>query len=240
MPRKDTVTQAVILAAGLGTRVLPLTKSIPKALLPLGAKPAIHWLVEECLASGIKDLVIVNAPHSPVVGYFQRDQWLYDHLRAKGNRAELRVLQALDRLRLKFVVQDPLLGEVHALTKALPYLRRNAPFGVLFSDNLFTGRKPALREAIDLFRKHGMQVKGNGRYIFDASSVPLIRSFDFADHYRKDQRGVTLGQVFDSLAEGKDFMEQFASACRHNTGDLASYFRAFNVFASLSRPKRGN
>ncbi len=222
--------------------MMPLTKTTPKALLPLGNKPAIHWLVEECRSSGIKDIIIVVSAHSPVKDYFARNQWLYDQLKEKNDRRELRALHRLQEFGVRFVAQEPLLGEVHALSKALPLLRR-APFAVLFCDNLFLGPQPAVKEAIQLFRKHGRHVKSNGRYVFDYSIVSLLKSLDFKDACLDSERGIDFVQVFDRLREGVDYLERFAASKRYNIGDLHSYFEAFKVFADrhaqAQRPRPG-
>ena len=230
-PRVE-VRQAVILAAGLGTRMLPLTKAIPKALLPLGMKPAIHRLVEECISSGVDDIVIVVSAHSRVKDYFSRAQWLYEHIREKRDKQALRNLKALDRLKplLRFVVQEPLLGEVHALSKALPSLKR-APFAVLFSDNLFRGRLPATLEAIRLFRRHGKHVKSNGRYVFHASIMDSLKRLPYKSAYQDNPRGIDFVWVFDQLTEGQDYLETLASGRRYNIGDAHAYFTAFPAFA---------
>ncbi|MBS3062762.1 MAG: NTP transferase domain-containing protein [Candidatus Diapherotrites archaeon] len=228
------ITQAVILAAGLGTRMLPLTKVMPKALLPLGMKPAIHWLVEECLSSGIKDLVIVVSAHSPVKDYFLKDQWLYDHLRDKKSRAELRALRQLDHFKgIRFAVQEPLLGEAHALSKALPLLRRG-PFAVLFCDNLFKARVPATLQVTRLFQRHRMHVKSNGRYAFDYSIAGLLKALPFQEFYQSSKRGMDLAWVFDQLQEGSQFIEKFVAGKRYNIGNPKQYARAFSVFSRES------
>ncbi|WP_193778029.1 UTP--glucose-1-phosphate uridylyltransferase [Psychrobacter sp. FDAARGOS_221] len=129
------VTHAVIPVAGFGTRMLPLSKSVPKELLPLGNRPAIHYVVEEAIAAGIKHIVLVgHAQKSAIENYFDVNAELDNQLRAKGKDELADSLNWLpDDVSVSMIRQGKPLGLGHAVLKARPIVGDN-PFAVLLPD----------------------------------------------------------------------------------------------------------
>lgn len=129
------VTHAVIPVAGFGTRMLPLSKSVPKELLPLGNRPAIHYVIEEAIAAGIKHIVLVgHAQKSAIENYFDVNAELDNQLRAKGKEELADSLNWLpEDVSVSMIRQGKPLGLGHAVLKARPIVGEN-PFAVLLPD----------------------------------------------------------------------------------------------------------
>lgn len=137
------ITHAVIPVAGFGTRMLPLSKSVPKELLPLGNRPAIHYVVEEAIAAGIKHIVLVgHAQKSAIEDYFDINAELDTQLRHKGKDELAESLNWLpDDVSVSMIRQGRALGLGHAVLAARPIVGDN-DFAVLLPDVVldpFTG-----------------------------------------------------------------------------------------------------
>lgn len=153
------VRKAVIVAAGWGTRFLPVTKSIPKEMLPLLNKPLIHYAVEELVNSGIKQVVIVTAPGKQAIeDYFDYSHELDSFLRQKG-RAELyKELHRLTRLAdISYVRQEERLGLGHAILMARDAIG-DEPFFVLLPDDIIDGKVPAAKQLLAVYDKYKTNV----------------------------------------------------------------------------------
>ena len=137
------ITHAVIPVAGFGTRMLPLSKSVPKELLPLGNRPAIHYVVEEAIAAGIKHIVLVgHAQKSAIENYFDVNAELDNQLRHKGKEALADSLNWLpEDVTVSMIRQGKALGLGHAVLAARPIIGEH-DFAVLLPDVVldpFTG-----------------------------------------------------------------------------------------------------
>ncbi|WP_114800726.1 UTP--glucose-1-phosphate uridylyltransferase [Moraxella canis] len=131
----NTPTHAIIPTAGFGTRMLPLSKAVPKELLPLGDKPAIHYVVTEAVRAGIKNIVLVNhAQKSAIENYFDINAELDSQLRQKGKDGLADSLNFLpDDVRVVSVRQGRPLGLGHAVLQGRAVVGDN-PFAVLLPD----------------------------------------------------------------------------------------------------------
>ena len=137
------ITHAVIPVAGFGTRMLPLSKSVPKELLPLGNRPAIHYVVEEAIAAGIKHIVLVgHVQKSAIENYFDINAELDNQLRHKGKDELADSLNWLpDDVTVSMIRQGKPLGLGHAVLAARPIIGQH-DFAVLLPDVVldpFTG-----------------------------------------------------------------------------------------------------
>ncbi|MGP5536512.1 UTP--glucose-1-phosphate uridylyltransferase [Psychrobacter glacincola] len=153
------ITHAVIPVAGFGTRMLPLSKSVPKELLPLGNRPAIHYVVEEAIAAGIKHIVLVgHAQKSAIENYFDVNAELDNQLRHKGKDELADSLNWLpDDVTVSMIRQGKPLGLGHAVLAVRPIIGEH-DFAVLLPDVVldpFTGDMAAdnLAFMIDAFAK---------------------------------------------------------------------------------------
>lgn len=146
------IRKAVFPAAGLGTRFLPATKSQPKEMLTLVDKPIIQYGVEEAVASGLTDIVIVTSRGKGVIeDHFDVSADLEAHLEAKGKHALLEEVRKVSSLiTVSSVRQGQPLGLGHAVLMAKG-LVGDEPFAVVLGDDIFDAEPPALRQMIDVF-----------------------------------------------------------------------------------------
>lgn len=148
------IRKAVFPAAGFGTRFLPVTKAQPKEMLPIVDKPVIQYLVEEAVASGIEEIIIVTGRGKRAIeDHFDHSFELEHNLVEKGKMGLLEEVRRISDMAKFIYVRQPLpLGDGHAILCAKEILG-NEPFAVLFGDDLVRGAKPALRQLIEVFEK---------------------------------------------------------------------------------------
>ena len=149
------VRKAIIPAAGLGTRLLPNTKSIPKEMLPLVDKPVIQYIVEEAVAAGVEQiLIITNRGKSPIEDYFDYAPDLEERLVHDGKRDEARVVrQVADMADVFFLRQKETKGLGHAIWRARSFVG-DEPFGVLLGDDIMLSEKPVLKQLVEAAEAH--------------------------------------------------------------------------------------
>ena len=136
-PRCLPIRKAVIPAAGLGTRMLPLTKILPKELLPIGNKPLIQYAVEEAAASGIEEVVLVTSRIKRLENHFMRDEKLESYLQERNRGRELDEVRKLSRLvHITTVYQDLPRGLGNALLCAQSVIGTD-PFALILPDAVF-------------------------------------------------------------------------------------------------------
>jgi UTP--glucose-1-phosphate uridylyltransferase len=145
------VRKAVIVAAGLGTRMLPASKVIPKEILPVVDKPALQVVVEEAAASGIEEIVLVLSPNRTIgLEHFQPAPELERLLELRGKHDLLANLRQTNRLaRFTAAWQHQPLGLGHAVLQAREAVG-NEPFAVMLPDDIFDSERPCLRQLLDV------------------------------------------------------------------------------------------
>jgi len=153
------VRKAVITAAGWGTRFLPITRSLPKEMLPLLDRPLIQYAVEEAVQAGITEVVMVTSPgKSAIKEYFGPHRRLESFLRRKGDVALLERTMAVSNLvAISYVRQEEQLGLGHAISTAREAVG-DEPFAAILPDDIIDGKVPVLKSMIDVFEKHGAGV----------------------------------------------------------------------------------
>lgn len=144
------VRKAIIPAAGLGTRLLPNTKSIPKEMLPLVDKPVIQYIVEEAVSAGIEEiLIITNRGKSPIEDYFDYAPDLEDRLIRDGKQSEADTVRAVaDMADVFFLRQKETKGLGHAIWRAKTFVG-NEPFAILLGDDIMLSEKPVLKQLVE-------------------------------------------------------------------------------------------
>lgn len=155
------ITKAVIPAAGFGTRVLPATKNIPKEMFPIVDKPTIQYIVEEAVAAGITDiLVITNRGKGLIEDHFDRSPELEQILEKGGKTDFLNVVREIsDLANISFIRQKEMKGLGHAVLKAKSFVG-NEPFAVLFGDGVIVSETPCIKQLIDAYGEFGEGVLG--------------------------------------------------------------------------------
>ena len=142
--------KAIIPAAGLGTRLLPNTKSIPKEMLPLVDKPVLQYIVEEAVAAGVEEiLIITNRGKSPIEDYFDYAPDLEARLLSDGKEKEARtVREVADMADVYFLRQKETKGLGHAIWRAKSFVG-DEPFGILLGDDIMLSETPVLKQLVD-------------------------------------------------------------------------------------------
>ncbi len=155
------VSKAVIPAAGLGTRFLPITKAVPKPMLSVLDKPTIQYIAEELISVGIEDIIIVVSPGSDVIkNHFGKADALEARLLADGKQKLYEIERETQRFNVKFVVQEEANGLAGAMLCAEPYLN-GEPFALLLGDELiYAGEndKPCMKRLVEIFESTGKSV----------------------------------------------------------------------------------
>ena len=155
------ITKAVIPAAGLGTRMLPATKSMPKEMLPIVDKPAIQYIVEEAVSSGITDiLIITNRGKDIIEDHFDRSPELEQTLIEKNNFDSLELVKNISQMaNIYFLRQKQPKGLGHAVLMAKSFVG-NEPFAVLYGDDVILSDSPVCGSMISLFNEFQKGVVG--------------------------------------------------------------------------------
>ena len=173
------VRKAIIPAAGLGTRLLPNTKSIPKEMLPLVDKPVLQYIVEEAVSAGVEEiLIITNRGKSPIEDYFDYAPDLESRLLADGKEKEAGIIRAVaDMADVYFVRQKETKGLGHAVWRAKSFVG-NEPFAVLLGDDIMLSETPVLKQLVDVAERYKCSAiairEFPGEEICKYSSVKLV------------------------------------------------------------------
>ncbi|MGI6154345.1 MAG: UTP--glucose-1-phosphate uridylyltransferase GalU [Enterococcus lemanii] len=145
------VRKAVIPAAGLGTRFLPATKAIAKEMLPIIDKPTIQFIVEEAIASGIEDILIVTGKAKrPIEDHFDANLELEQNLSSKGKDELLALVEETTGLNIHFIRQKRPLGLGHAVLQAKAFVG-NEPFVVMLGDDIMEDDVPLTKQLIETY-----------------------------------------------------------------------------------------
>lgn len=152
-----SIKKAVLPVAGLGTRFLPATKSSPKEMLPLVDKPVIQYVIEEAIASGIEQIIMITGRgKNAIEDHFDRSVELENILEGKNKLKELEQVKKIsDMCEFCYIRQKEPLGLGHAILRAREMVC-NEPFAVLLGDDVIHSEgKPALKQLMDLFDRTG-------------------------------------------------------------------------------------
>lgn len=177
------ITKAIIPAAGLGTRVLPASKAMPKEMLPIVDKPAIQYIVEEAVKAGITDiLIITNRGKGIIEDHFDHSYELEDMLVKKGKEDILKSVEAPANLaNIYYIRQKETKGLGDAVLRAKKFVG-DEPFAVMYGDDVIIGEIPAIGEMCEAYEKYGKSVVGikevTDEFIVKYSSLKVERLDD--------------------------------------------------------------
>ncbi|MTI65577.1 MAG: UTP--glucose-1-phosphate uridylyltransferase GalU [Firmicutes bacterium] len=155
------VKKAIIPAAGLGTRFLPATKAQPKEMLPIVDKPTIQYIIEEAIASGIEDILIITGRNKRAIeDHFDKSVELEMALENKGKDELLKLVQDIsDMVNIHYIRQKEPKGLGHAIHCAKTFIK-DEPFAVLLGDDIVDAKKPCLKQLIDVYDEYKTSVLG--------------------------------------------------------------------------------
>lgn len=188
------IKKAVIPAAGLGTRVLPASKAIPKEMLPIVDKPAIQYIVEEAAKAGIEDiLIITNRGKTVMEDHFDRAPELEQRLSATGKTKMLNDIIDVTKLaNITYIRQKETKGLGHAVYCAKSFVG-NEPFAVLYGDDVIVGEIPVTLQLVQAYNEYGLGAAG-------------IKQVNRADISKYSSLAVT--QMHDNIFRITDMIEK--------------------------------
>lgn len=159
MQIRPKIRKAIIPAAGLGVRFLPATKSQPKEMLPIVDKPTIQYIIEEAVASGIEDILIITGRNKRAIeDHFDRSLELEVQLAEKGKDELLKLVRDIGGMvDIHYVRQKEPLGLGHAIYCARKFIG-DEPFAVLLGDDVVRSDTPCLKQLIDVYDQYGYSV----------------------------------------------------------------------------------
>lgn len=154
------IRKAIIPAAGLGTRFLPATKAQPKEMLPIVDKPAIQYIIEEAIASGIEEILIITGRNKrSIEDHFDRSVELELQLKEQGKYEMLGLVEEISNITVHFIRQKEAKGLGHAVLCAKQFVG-NEPFAVMLGDDIVDAEVPCLRQLMDVYRDYKASVLG--------------------------------------------------------------------------------
>lgn len=197
------IKKAIIPAAGLGTRVLPATKSMPKEMLPIVDKPAIQYIVEEAVKSGIEDILIITSRGKSIIeDHFDRMPELEAKLAAGGDDKKKyldEVISVSKLANITYVRQQEQKGLGHAVLQAKKFVG-NEPFAVLYGDDVILGEDPCIGQLCRAYEQYGL-----GTVSIKEVSPEIIHRYSSmkAEHIENNIYSIT--DMIEKPAKGDEF-----------------------------------
>ena len=197
------VRKAVIPAAGLGTRFLPATKAQPKEMLPIVDKPTIQYIVEEAVAAGIEDIIIISGRGKRAIeDHFDKSYELENMLKQKNKMAMLEVVENISKLaNIYYVRQKEPKGLGHAIYRAKSFIG-NEPFAVMLGDDIVRAEVPCIGQMMNMYNEFGNSVIGLQKVdISDVSSYGVIGGEQVADRLYNIKEVVEKPEIEDAPSD---------------------------------------
>ena len=181
------IRKCVIPVAGMGTRFLPATKATPKEMLPLIDKPTIQYIIEEAVASGIEEILLITSPYkNSVIDHFDKSYELESRLEKSGKLDKLELVKNISELaNFTFIRQGEPKGSGHAIKLAKSFVG-DEPFAVMYGDDIIKADVPALKQLIDIYEEKDCNVIGVQEV--DHSLVYKYGIIEYADNSGKIKR----------------------------------------------------
>ena len=220
------VRKAVIPAAGLGTRFLPLTKAVPKELMPLVDRAAMQYVLEEAAAAGIEEVIVVTARGKEAIAdYFDKNADLESLLSARGDTDRLaQVKRPSELAQMTYVRQSEQLGLGHAVACAARAVR-GEPFAVILPDDIIAAEPGALAQLLEVFERYEASV-----IAVEEVDGPAIQSYGVIDPE----------PVADGVYRVRGTVEKPALAdAPSNLGIVGRYVLTPQIFDALAEVKEG-
>jgi len=231
--------KGVIVTAGYGTRFLPVTKTLPKEMLPLVTRPSIDFIVQELVASGVTEILFITSRRKKALeDYFDREVELESVFRAEGKKKMLAQI-APPKADCYFVRQAEMKGTGHALLLARSFVGKE-PFVVAYPDDLHFGEKPLARQLIETWEKTGCTVLATlhdppdlnryGVISIAADGLHVTGMTEKPPRGQEPSREASIGRFLYA----PDFLDQLAEEWKkHGTGEF------FHVPAVRALAQRG-
>lgn len=220
------IKKAVIPAAGLGTRFLPITKSMPKEMLPIVDKPVIHYVVEEAVASGIEDIIIVTGRGKRAIeDYFDASPELEMHLKKYNKCNLLKMVEDISKMaNICYVRQKEPRGLGDAILMAEKHIG-DEPFAVLLGDDIIINEKPCLSQMMQVYR----QLRAS---LIAVEEIELERVINY---------GIINGNIlYDDIYAIEDILEKpSVKDAPSRLGTVGRYLFSPEIFECIKNTKPG-
>jgi UTP--glucose-1-phosphate uridylyltransferase len=221
-----SINKAVIPAAGLGTRFLPVTKSMPKEMLPIIDKPVIHYVVEEAISSGIDDIIIITGRGKRAIeDYFDASPELEMHLKESHKEILLQQVEEISsRCDIHYIRQKEPRGLGDAILKAEKHVGNN-PFAVLLGDDIVRYEETCTSQLVNIFNKFQKSVLA-------IEKIPYKKISNY---------GIIKGKIVsDALYEVEDIIEKPSpEEAPSDLGTVGRYIFEPQIFSCLKRVTPG-
>ncbi len=226
------VTKAVIPVAGLGTRMLPATKAIPKELLPVLNRPIIQYVVEEAISAGIKEIILITRSGKEAIeNHFDINYELEHILETKGKKRILKSVKNLipKNVKISSVRQEDALGLGHAIHCA-KHLINGDPFAVLLPDEILLEKSKSrdFSEMLKLF-----EIRGKGQILVEKVPKNLVSNYGVVDVNKKSIRPLTSAPIYKFIEKPK------INNIPSNLRIVGRYILPYDIMPILFRIKKG-
>ncbi len=222
------VTKAIFPVAGLGTRFLPTTKSIPKEMLSLVDKPLIQYAIDEARAAGIKEFIFVTSRGKGALeDYFDHAHELESSLKKSGKTELLEILRAtnMDSGAIAYIRQHKALGLGHAVWCARRLLSDDEPFAVVLTDDVIQGEPPCLQQMIEAYGETGGS---------------MVATMEVAPEKAKAYGVLDVAEDMGAIVRAKGMVEKPATGTQpSNLAVIGRYILAPTVMKNLNKLKQG-
>lgn len=222
------VTKAIFPVAGLGTRFLPTTKSIPKEMLSLVDKPLIQYAIDEARAAGIKEFIFVTSRgKGSLEDYFDHAHELESSLKKAGKTELLEILRAtnMDSGAIAYIRQHKALGLGHAVWCARRLLSDDEPFAVLLTDDVIQGEPPCLQQMIEAYGETGGS---------------MVATMEVAPEKASSYGVLDVAEDMGAIVRAKGMVEKPAKGTApSNLAVIGRYILAPTVMKNLNKLKQG-
>jgi UTP--glucose-1-phosphate uridylyltransferase len=221
---KSSIHKAIFPAAGLGTRFLPATKASPKEMMPIVDKPLIQYGVEECMACGIEEFIVITGKNKRAIeDHFDNSYRLEEKLKSLGKDKLLAEINKLNHLHFAYIRQREALGLGHAILCAKPFVK-DEPFAVILSDDVLDMGSVVLQDMIR---------------IYEEKKAPVIAVED-VPREEVQRYGIIDGKLRDGIYEIVDMVEKPKPEEAPSThGIIGRYILTPDVFDIIEKQKPG-
>lgn len=218
------IKKAIIPAAGLGTRFLPASKSMPKEMFPVLNKPAIQYIIEEAIESGIEDIIIItNKGKGAIEDHFDNNYILESILKEKGKLDLLESITKPSNIEIHYIRQKEPKGLGHAIWCARKFIN-DEPFAVLLGDDIIDSDIPVTKQLINSFEETHNSVVG-------VQEVPYEKT--------KDYGIIEIGYKYQNLMKVKKFVEKPKENPPSNYAIMGRYILVPQIMSILENQERG-
>lgn len=230
MKNKRPITKAVIAAAGYGTRFLPATKNQPKEMLPIIDKPIIHYLVEEAVNSGIKDIILVTRAGNHIMeDYFDNHYELERTLEDSGRKEYLKIIKDIPVMaNFVYVRQKKHLpyGNATPLIAVKNLIDDDEAFVYMFGDDLTLAQKPVTKQLIDVYEKHSPSA------VLAVQEVPddEVERYGTVKYKKGAKYKYEIEEGLEKMPLGKN---------PSNMAQFGRFVFSYDIIRELERPKKG-